>query len=362
MIPDCTLTTACFDLTQYNPMSRNLIDSINSMKTLLEVPCYLVVYTDTKCVDLIKEIRNHFELDHLTKYIVSDFEDLQYYKYNSIIKMNRLKYWPTRDERTSSESHLLCCHKFQFVLDTMRFNPFNTTRFGWIDANLQPNFTKICQDYNKNMLLDILNNDSEKFHIQILNVNDKKYKEKENKREYYNSYKWVVCGCLFITGKEIGIKILNRLNNIFEETTELGYGHGEEMLYLEILDEFYHHIVPSYGDYGQILNNYFYPTRNLNYIYLYIIKNYLNNNYHKECYHCCKKVLYSIEEHNIFCQSSTYLKILFKCYVASYYFKKDECVSIVNHIYDVCSKNSEVKLEFEKNKSFYETQFAFVKN
>ena len=30
--------------------------------------------------------------------------------------------------------------------------------------------------------------------------NNKKYIKEENLREYYNSYKWVVCGCLFITG------------------------------------------------------------------------------------------------------------------------------------------------------------------
>ena len=40
----------------------------------------------------------------------------------------------------------------------------------------------------------------------------------------------------------------------------LGYGHGEEMLYLEILDEFYDDIERSYGDYGQIINNYFLKT------------------------------------------------------------------------------------------------------
>lgn len=362
MIPDCTLTTACFDLTKYNNYSRSLIDSINNMRTLLEVPCYLVIYTDENCINIIKEIRDSFNLNHLTKYIVTKIEQLYFYKYNNIIKSNREKYFPTRDDRTCSESHLICSSKFQFVLETIQTNPFNTTKFGWIDSNLNQNFSKICEYYKKDLLLTVLHNSyPDKFHLQILNVTDKKYKEVENKREYYERYRWVVCGCLFITNIDIGLKILKRLNEIFEETTTNGYGHGEEMFYLEVLDEFYTDIEKSYGDYGQIINNFIYPTRNINYIYHCIIRNYLQFGYHRECYDCCKKVLYSIEKLNISCDANIYMSILFSYYVSSFYFIPEESIQIVNHIYDICKKNANVQLEFDKNKDFYLSQFNYCK-
>ena len=56
MIPDCTLTTSCFDLTKYHKGSRSLEECINNMRALLEVPCYLVIFTDNNCINLIKEI------------------------------------------------------------------------------------------------------------------------------------------------------------------------------------------------------------------------------------------------------------------------------------------------------------------
>lgn len=359
--PDSTLTTACFDLTRFHNKSRNLNESINNMKTLLSVPCYLVIYTDNICIDFIKEIRNSFNLDHLTHYIVTNIEDLSNYKYLDTIKSNREKYWPTRDERTSAESHFICCSKFEFVLQTMEKNPFHTTRFGWIDANLNNNFSKISEGFNIDMLMNILHNSSDKFHIQILNVNDKNYKNKEDKLEYYERYRWVVCGCLFITGKEIGIKVLNRLNQSFIETTILGYGHGEEMLYLEVLDEFYDDIERSYGDYGQIVNNYFYPTRNLYYINHLIIKNYLNFYYHRECYDCCEYMLNGIENYNVSSDENLYMDILHSYFVSSYYYKRNESLRIVNHIYDVCEKNPALKNVFNSQKEFYESQFNLVK-
>lgn len=291
MPPDCTLTTSCFNLEEFHSNSRPLKECINNMKPLLAVPCYLVIFTDEKCYPLIKEIRNK---DELTHYIVCDFKELYYYKkYIEMIKSNREKYWPTRDDRTCSESHLLCCCKFSFVLETIELNPFNTTKFGWIDSNVRENFLKICEDYEENTLIDVISNVSDKFHLQILNVCDKKYKSMTNdvKKEYYQKYRWVVCGCLFTTSKR-GIPILNRLNEIFEETTKLGYGHGEEMFYLEVLDEFYDEIERGYGDYGQILNNFIHPTRNIDYI-LYIIQQYLNYGYDKECRDCCIKILSS---------------------------------------------------------------------
>ena len=91
-------------------------------------------------------------------------------------------------------------------------NPFNTSKFGWIDSSLKKKFSKICENYSLDKFINVLNNITDKFHIQILNVNDKKYKLDENKKQYYQEYRWVVCGSFFTCGSNIGIKILSQLN------------------------------------------------------------------------------------------------------------------------------------------------------
>jgi hypothetical protein len=159
---------------------------------------------------------------------------------------------------------------------------------------LGDNGKKIAENYYDDMIPDILKSiHDEKFHIQVLNVNDKKYIHPEWKHEYYRQYRWVVCGCFFVFGKEIGTKIMKRLIEIFVTTTELGYGHAEEMLFLEILEEFNKDIVRSYGDYGQILNNFIYPTKNIEYIFHMILKRYYDFKYYEECIPCCRALLKS---------------------------------------------------------------------
>ena len=158
MIPDCTLVTACFSLNHIYPHSRPIEEYLESIKTLLESPCYLVIFTDNFFYDSIKNIRSSFNLLEITHFIVRDVEELEFFKFNKIVKRNREIYYPTRDQRTCSESHLICCSKFNFVLKTMEENPFGTTKFGWIDSFVGKNFSKICEDYSDGMLLHVLQN------------------------------------------------------------------------------------------------------------------------------------------------------------------------------------------------------------
>ena len=358
MIPDCTLVTSCFNLTKYNNNCRKLDDSIEKMKSLLELPCYLVIFTDNSTVEAIKNIRDNNHLNKLTKYFICEPEELDCFKYLNIVKSNRETYHPTKDQRTCAESHLVCCSKFDLVLKAIKLNPFNTAKFGWIDVGVD--FSKISTNYKSNMLLQILDKCKEdKFHLQILNVNDKKYINAENLMEYYNSYRWVVCGCLFITGKAIGIQILEDLHNIFINHTMLGYGHGEEMFYMEILDKYYDSIERSYGDYQHILNNFLHITVGLDYI-KYIAHRYMTMGYHKECIDCCSKVIHQYENYNIEIEYNLYFDFLFYNYVSLFYYNKDKAREFVKHIMELIDQNPLIKNEYDKNSNFYDNQFKFA--
>jgi hypothetical protein len=310
-------------------------------------------------VNEIKERRKKYGLEKLTMVIEEPLEDIWSYKYINKVIENREKYWSTRDDRVSAHSHITVCNKFDFVLNVMEMNPFRTSKFGWIDFLLgTEEKMKICEDYTSNKLIYVLNNITDKFHIQILNVCDKKYKLLENKKEYYDTYKYVVTGSFFTCGKEIGMKILNRLKEIFVQTTELGYGHGEEMLYLEVLDEYYDDIKRSYGDYGQTINNFIKTSKNFHYIYYLIVKNYLHYGYYKECYDCCDKVINDIETYENEFDYFSYMKILIGYYISAYYYKPDKSIKICKHIFKLYDENPYIKKEFDKCKDEYDSKLS----
>ena len=86
MIPDCTLVTACFDLTKYNTHSRELNVAIDRMSALLDVPCYLIIFTDAKMYEHIKNKRSANNLESITHYIITDVENLEAFKYAALVK------------------------------------------------------------------------------------------------------------------------------------------------------------------------------------------------------------------------------------------------------------------------------------
>ena len=160
-------------MTAYNLGSRTMEKTIQGLEILLRLPVYLIIHADKMYMESIQRLRKEYGFEKMTMYVEERFEDIWAAQYIDVVKSNREKYWPSKDDRTCAESHLLCCNKFAFVEDAILRNPFQTSHFGWIDAY---STIKICDDYTSNMIPWVLNEiHDDKFHIQILNVNDRKY-------------------------------------------------------------------------------------------------------------------------------------------------------------------------------------------
>ncbi len=353
MIPDCTLATAIYPSNNPNHVARTLQETVDCCQALLSIPVYLAIYGNKETIPLLKEARRKHGLEQITAFYEIEKHDLWSFQYIEKVRENRAKYWPSRDSRNDEEIHLLQCNKSDFVLKTIAKNPFQTTKFGWTDAFLGKDTIRICENYDLKVLPRILSKISDKFKIQVLNVCDKIYKEPNYKREYYERYRWVACGGFFTCGIESGKKVLQRQQEIFLETMNAGYGHGEEMMFLELLDEFEDDIEKSYGDYGQMWNNFIEPTRNLHYIYYMILHNYWNHGYYKECYYCGKTLLESIESHITDITPNIHLAILVDYYNATVRCVPGDAPKLAKTILHDCENYPLLKDEFNKNPGFY---------
>ena len=353
LLPDCTLTTACFNVHHTNENAFSIEKIKEQSDTLMAMPCYLVVFCDKDTVSILKQKREEYGFLSITKFIQIEMFTFWSSQFLEKVRQNRVKYWPSKDLRANEYAYLIQCNKFDFLSQTMNWDPFQTSKFGWIDCFLGINGNKICENYTTNNILYVLHNITDKFHIQVLNVCDKKYKLSENKREYYHKYRYIMCGCLFTCSEKIGRPILKRLKESAEDTINAGYGHGEEMFFLEILDEYKNDIIRSYGDYGQLLNNFIKPTKNFHAIYYNLLHKYVNEQYFDEAYECAKLAVESIESIDTYCSWNIYMKILLDYYVAILNHKPDEAKYIVDHINDICDKNPLMKKEFDSADQLY---------
>lgn len=347
--PDCTIVSACFSLSKYNQGSRSLEETVNSCRTLLSIPCYLVMYCNSEVAPLLREIRTAAGFSAITEWRIQELEEIWTYQYRDKVNSNRGAYWPTKDARAGTEVHLVCCNKPEFVLKVIADNPFQTSKFAWLDANLGADGRKISRNWNTTSFLHILHAASaEKFRIQILNVVDKKYKALENKQEYYQQYRWVVCGCLWIGGASVLNKILARVKEIFVATTEAGFGHGEEMLFLEILDEFYEEIDRTYGDYQDILQNFLEPVQNYYYLRKCILARYLQHGYFKEAADAATSMIECIDNYKTWVSAGDYIDVFHQYFLAvNQLGDQSKTKEVAKQFVDLC-KRGDLKEEFEK--------------
>jgi hypothetical protein len=154
--------------------------------------------------------------------------------------------------------------------------------------------------------------------------------------------------------KQVGAPILNRLKEIFIEVTMLGYGHGEEPLFIGVLDEFYDNIERSYGDYHHILNNFIRHTRGYQYIYDNLLKRYMNFGYFREGYDCSKRLVADFEVSDASNSLRFHIHYIHLLFALEY--KKEEVGRILKDIKQNIM-NGKYKEEYMKGKVTYLEKF-----
>jgi hypothetical protein len=347
-IPDCTLVTACYDLSKYSNNARTKEETISLFDSLFRVPIYLVIFCDKALESTVRETREKYKLEKLTKIIVQEFEELWCWQFAEKVNQNMSK--TTQCQRGFAERSLLFYNKMNFVKQTIINNPFNTTKFGWIDSGVYKDGIKLCENNFDNLLLHSLKHAPNKFHLTILNVQDKRFKLDIYKEEFYSQPRYVVIGSFFTTSADIGIKILTRMEEIIIKTINLGVGGHDEHIYLEILDEFYDDIYRSYGDYQQTLHNYIKPVKNLVYIYWNIVMRYFHFGYYKECIDACYAIISSFDDYQTDINFDLYVRIYSALYLALQKINPNQADVVATVIRQYYSTHPTFKFQFDNLK------------
>ena len=79
-VADCTLVSACFCVYKNNPNALNMEQIIRNSDTVLQIPCYLVLYGDRETISNMREKRLEYGFDDITQYIELDLIFQYFYK------------------------------------------------------------------------------------------------------------------------------------------------------------------------------------------------------------------------------------------------------------------------------------------
>jgi len=191
--------------------------------------------------------------------VAMDKEELPMWKHHAAVDKARDVFWPTRDSRAPTGSHLITSSKHHLICKTItdRFLEDPDAWIYWIDFGKDffslPDVEAICGFADADV------------HLHLCNVVDPAL-FRTDLRTYFESYRFSVCGGLVGARQGVWLDLSRRLDAVFERHLDAGVGHGEEQLYNHLLQasDFLEstRLHLSIGDYQQLTTNLFGPREN----------------------------------------------------------------------------------------------------
>lgn len=290
-----TFVTAYFDLTKCPDASKSIKARpaehyLLYSRSTLALNVNMVIYTDEVNIEAIKAYRPAF-LEHRTKYILCDFEELPLTKYRNKIIQNRKEHPYMFDDRNTASYYLLCMARYALLKRTIEENPFGSIQFGWVNFCLERMGINNIKYFD-----EVICAMREKFSTCYMDYIDKSLID--NVQLYYQFGRCSMCSGFFTGSKYYMKRFCDLIEEKFMYYLELGYGHADEQLFSPVyfdhpeIFEFY------YGDYTSMVSNYDIARDNL----LAVIDVFINHTLKAEKYNlaaeACSKIWKYCDKYN----------------------------------------------------------------
>lgn len=289
------------DLDKYKNIPDFTVISLASFEDIsfiAELPVFLVFFGDEHSVNQMRELRKKHKFSHMTQ----------------TAEINNSVY----DMRTA-------------ILRVLSENPFRSKRYAWIHPRVQSDVPIQCVS---NILREIqVSDDADAFHAYITRGG--------------TAENVVVSEKFFTFGQEIG-------------KTVMGQFDGKSVLPL-FTNEIRDRCVFSYGEDGDILDNFIKPVKNIFSIYHRIQIPFIDSGNNKEAYLCSQTILPDLLADSSVYNTEEFVDCIFKHYVAAYYIAPKDAIETVNIIRCLRVENEGFEKKYLENAGLYDSQIDYVK-
>lgn len=246
------LVSAAFDLSDEVP-DRDPAGMVAKTSFLSSDAIDLTLYASPSVVPHLPPLGANVQI------VPMDKEDLPLWSRHADVERARAAYWPTRDARAPTGSHLVTSSKHHLVCKTIAERPSEDPDawIYWIDFGKDffglSDVEAICGFPDADV------------HLHMCNVVDPDL-FRADLRTYFERYRFSVCGGLVGARQDVWPDLSHRLDKVLDRHLAVGVGHGEEQLYNFLLQDpdfmarLRLHL--SVGDYQQLTTNLFAPREN----------------------------------------------------------------------------------------------------
>jgi len=245
---DVTVVTSFYDIRNMeNNTSKNKTTDtyLEKGKFILELPCNLIIFTEEKFREFIIDHRKDF-LDK-TVIITQPLDETYYWKYKEIIcKLQDTYIITNRDKYKDTPLYIILIYsKFYFLEKSIELDPYNTSKFLWIDFGI----THVAQ--NSNLIYNWLGKISDKIRLmEMVPYNS------ENPKEYFKKIYHNHAAGLISGSKAYMLNFIDLFRNLVNKVIDNGWYQLDEALITIIVNKYPDYFDIYYGNYRNIISNY----------------------------------------------------------------------------------------------------------
>jgi len=191
-------------------------------------------------------------------------EELSFYKHTNTIQEVLSK---TRNltKRENAEIEVVWYSKSEFVMNTVKTNPFNTTHFAWIDINLLSKHPSNSTNYIQPAIYTRLKNIAANPHdgLAITTIGCCGPELYNNFGLYWSKPRFFFSAAFYTIDIDTSFFLLPKIIAKTEALILNGFVRGDEMIFPYIVDEYESKFTLLLGDYQDTIHNYFSLDTNL---------------------------------------------------------------------------------------------------
>lgn len=344
---DYTIVTAWYDLRekenhpQKDDKSNQFFCSMEwyfeSAELLFNKPFPMVIFTEPRFERYILSVRPP-ELIDQTRFIFRDYEEMAYYSHFKKYEENhhKNKIHNVTQEKFTALYKFVVNQKVNFMKDVIMMNPFQTSKFAWMDMRLHCVYDMGIEETNEVMA----------------NIHDKKVKLMQMTHTFpsdiygrHDFYSWTrgKCAAGFFGGsREPMLKFCDLCQKEFISALNDEMAPTDEMIYSYVIAHNPHLFQPYVGEYGDCLRNLL-KTRGSHHLVFPFLQTAFDKGMHDYTISIADGLRRAYKSGDIQLSAENVHKTWYYNYVANFWLQnRDICRELLNEYYTIGKDREDV--------------------
>jgi hypothetical protein len=343
--PDYTIVTAWYDVRE-KENHPNKDDTSNqffcsmqwyfdSAALLFNKPFPMVIFTEPRFESYILSVRPK-ELHTMTRFVFRDYDEMAYYthfkKYEENHHKNKIQ--NVTQEKFTPLYKFVVNQKVNFVKDVIMMNPFNTSKFAWMDMRLHCVYDMSVEETTE-VMKNIHDNK-----VRLMQMTHTMPSDIYGRHDFYSWTRGKCAAGFFGGSREPMLKFCNLCEKELMNAINEEMAPTDEMIYSFIIAHNHDLFQPYVGEYGNCLKNLL-RTRGSHHLVFPFLQTAFDRGMHEYTCSIAEGLRKAYLSNEIELSAENVHRTWYYYYVASFWLqRRDLCRELLNEYYTI-GKNRE---------------------